>query len=71
MINVGSQRSIRFNVSRFRCHAEGQHHTLQEQTSFREIWIPISHAKHCNQMVMMVIDVLMNPAAPVAAVAKA
>ena len=34
-----------FSGSRFRL---GQRHTLQEQTTFREIWIPISHAKHCN-----------------------
>jgi len=34
---------------RFRCDTEGQCHTLQEQTSFHEIWIPISHAKHCTE----------------------
>ena len=44
-VNVQS----RFNGSRFRCDTEGQHHTLQEQTTFREIWIPISHAKHCKR----------------------
>ena len=43
-VNVQS----RFNSPRFRCDTEGQRHTLQEQTTFREIWIPISHAKHCS-----------------------
>ena len=44
--SLGVNRSQRFNGSRFRCDTEGQCHTLHEQITFREIWIPISHAKH-------------------------
>ena len=47
--SLGINRSQRFNGSRFRCDTEGQRHTLHEQITFREIWIPISHAKHCNR----------------------
>ena len=48
-LNVG-RSTLGVNVQsrfRFRCDTEGQRHTLQEQIAFREIWIPISHAKHC------------------------
>ena len=46
LVNVQS----RFNGSSsgFHCDTEGQRHTLQEQTTFHEIWIPISYAKHCS-----------------------
>ena len=44
---LGLNVQSRFNGSRFCCDTGGQRHTLQEQTTFRWIWIPISHAKHC------------------------
>ena len=48
-LNVG-RSTLGVNVQsrfRFRCDIEGQRHILQEQITFREIWILISHAKHC------------------------
>ena len=45
--STGVKVQSRFNGSTFRCDTEGQRHTLHEQITFREIWIPISHAKHC------------------------
>ena len=54
LVNVQS----RSNSSRFRCDTDsGQRHPLQEQTTLREIWIPISHAKHCKLMCDHVWDV--------------
>jgi len=44
---LGVNIQARFKSLRFHCDTEGQCHTLQEQTSFHEIWIPISHAKYC------------------------
>ena len=49
--STGVKVQSRFNGSTFCCDTEGQRHTLHEQITFREIWIPISHAKHCIIMI--------------------
>ena len=50
VLNIG-RSMLGVNVqSRFRfcCDIEGQCHISQAQIIFHEIWIPISHAKHCS-----------------------
>ena len=38
-----------------RAFHQEQHHTLQEQTCFCEIWITTSHAKHCSSHLVLTI----------------